>query len=252
MHLLATVLALATAPLPPSLPDPVQPRDSIHWKASGEFAFTDVSGNRSLSLLAAKATLNRVGGHILEASTSFGVRYGRSAGETAVDDYAAGAELRFLPQGVVSPFVSITGARDNIRRVRLRMAVAAGADLNVVREKDAKLALGLALLQDYERIDAAADSAAPAATSLTRLSMRITGTVPLNPSVSLVHRSQLQPVAGDLSDYLFTSETGFRVRLSRVLAIKTTYIFNRDTTPADGVEFRNDRTLTIGLAVGSG
>ena len=39
------------------------------------------------------------------------------------------------------------------------------------------------------------------------------------------------------------------VLLSQRLALQTSFTFNRDATPPEGVVFKNDRTLTVGLVV---
>ncbi len=225
--------------------------EAVHWKSTGEFSFTDVGGNKSLSLLTARAGFGRRGGGVFDLSATAGVRYGRSGGDVAVEDFATGAEVRFLPNGVVSPFVNASGTRDDIRHITVRLAVAAGADLNIVRESDRSVAVGIALLQDYEA-HAGTDSTPPSpASSLTRINFRITGKLPLRPGVSLVHRSTMEPVATDPGDYLFTSETGLRVQVAGSAAIQTTWSFNRDTSPPEGVQFRNDRTLTVGIIIGA-
>jgi putative salt-induced outer membrane protein YdiY len=251
MLLTVAVLVLSLhAPASPAA-DTAQPADATHWKTTAELSFTDVSGNRSLSLLTARAGIGRRGGNDLDMTATFGVRYGRSSGDVAVEDYASGGELRFRPKGVVSPFVNLTGTRDDIRNIAVRIAVAAGADLNLVRQTDRSIAVGVALLQDYESHQGTDSTAASPAVSLTRLNLRVTGKLPLRPGVSLVHRSSLEPVAGDLGDYLLTSETGLRVQVAGSAAVQTTWRFNRDTSPPDGVQFRNDRTLTVGIVIGT-
>ncbi len=231
--------------------DTAETADAAHWKTTGEFSFTDVSGNRSLSLLTARAGFGRHGGGDLDLTATLGVRYGRSSGDVAVEDYATGGELRFRPRGVVSPFVNVSGTRDDIRNIAVRVAVAAGADVNLVHERDRTIAVGLALLQDYESHQGTDTTPASPAVSLTRFNLRITGKLPLRPGVSIVHRSTVEPVAGDLGDYLLTSETGLRVQVAGSAAVQTTWRFNRDTSPPEGVQFRNDRTLTVGIVLGT-
>lgn len=244
---------LAAALLRGGLPrgDTAETADAAHWKTTGEFSFTDVSGNRSLSLLTARAGFGRHGGGDLDLTATLGVRYGRSSGDVAVEDYATGGEMRFRPKGVVSPFVNVSGTRDDIRNIAVRVAVAAGADLNLVHERDRTIAVGLALLQDYESHQGTDSTPASPAISLTRFNLRVTGKLPLRPGVSIVHRSTVEPVAGDLGDYLLTSETGLRVQVAGSAAVQTTWRFNRDTSPPDGVQFRNDRTLTVGIVLGT-
>jgi putative salt-induced outer membrane protein YdiY len=253
MLLMTALLALASGVAPASAGDTAQTvqADAAHWKTTGEFSFTDVAGNRSLSLLTARAGFGRTGGGELDMTATIGVRYGRSSGDVAVEDFATGGELRFLPKGTISPFVNASGTRDDIRRIAVRVAVAAGADLNLVSETNRSVSVGVALLQDYEAHQGTDTTAASPATSLTRFNFRVTGKLPLRPGVSIVHRSTMEPVADDLGDYLLTSETGLRVQVAGSAAIQTTYRFNRDTSPPEGVQFRNDRTLTVGILIGA-
>lgn len=224
---------------------------SAHWRASGTLSVTDVSGNKTLSLFTSAVQVSRVGGRSLGLSVALGARYGRSAGEVAVEDFTSGAELRFLPQGRVTPFVAATALRDDVKRIRVRLAASSGADLNVVRDSIRRVAVGFALLQDYELTggDPALAGAPDSSATRTRLSFRLTGTIPLRPGVAIEHKSLFEPVSSDIHDYLFSTQTAIRVLLTRRLALQTSYQFNRDTTPPEGVLFRNDRTLTVGLTV---
>jgi len=249
--LLTLIAAVSLLRAGPPRGDTAGTPEAPHWKTTGEFSFTDVSGNRSLSLLTARAGFGRRGGDALDLTATLGVRYGRSSGDVAVEDYATGGEMRFRPKGVVSPFVNVSGTRDDIRNIAVRIAVAAGADVNLAHERDRTLSVGLALLQDYESHQGTDSTPASPATSLTRFNLRITGKLPLRPGVSIVHRSTVEPVAGDLGDYLLTSETGLRVQVAGSAAVQTTWRFNRDTSPPDGVQFRNDRTLTVGIVLGT-
>jgi hypothetical protein len=260
MHLLAAVLLVAApvAPLasaasvdtgaPATTAAPAAP---VHWTGRGSLSVTDVSGNKTLSLLTTRLEVKRTGGRSLGLTMSLGARYGRSGGETAVQDFAGGVETRFLPTGRVSPFVATTMLRDDVKRTLVRVAASSGADLNVLRDTVRRVALGLALLQDYELTqgDPTIVDAPDLSASRTRFSVRLSGTVPVRAGVALDHRTQFEPVADALDDYLLTTETAVRVLLSRRLAFQTTYQFNRDTTPPEGVLFRNDRTLTVGLTV---
>ena len=158
--LLTAIIAMSLLRGSPPRGDTAQTADAPQWKTTGEFSFTDVSGNRSLSLLTARAGFGRHGGDDLDLTATLGVRYGRSSGDVAVEDYAIGGEMRFRPRGVVSPFVNVSGTRDHIRNIAVRVAVAAGADLNLVHESERTIAVGLALLQDYESHQGADSTAA--------------------------------------------------------------------------------------------
>ena len=100
---------LAAAPLPQ------ETADTSLWHAVSELSFTDVAGNRSLSLLSTRLTVAREDPERLDLTASIGVRYGRSEGELAVADYTASTEARLRPSQRVSPFVSLAVNRDDVR-----------------------------------------------------------------------------------------------------------------------------------------
>jgi hypothetical protein len=229
-----------------------QPRDSTpsgHWSATGELSFTDMAGNKSLSLLTAGLGARRVNDTHYEVILTSAASYGRSDGSVAVASVQGELNLRFRPARQVSPFLRTTAAHDAIRNLNVRLSVAAGAEMNVIADGPSSVTLGVAMLQDYESRALPEGSTDPAAVSSTRLNLQFRGATPLRPGVLVTHSSQLEPVAGDLDDYLLTSRTSLKVALTDALAFQTTYTFNRDATPPPGVEFRNDRTLTTGLVV---
>ncbi len=230
-------------------PAVAQVPDAPIWRAVGELAFTDVSGNRALSLLSSKITVTRTDPKRIQLSASAGLRYGRAEGELAVADYSGSLEAKLRPLRSISPFVSLAANRDDIRALAIRAAISMGADFNIVSDSSVQLAVGLALLQDYEAIGRTLENPNPARRSLTRFNLRTRAGFPLRQGVMLRHQSMLQPVIQHFDDYLLTTETGVAVLLSERLALQTSFTFNRDATPPEGILFKNDRTLTVGLIV---
>lgn len=240
----AAVLLVASA-----APAASQQPDSTGWRASGELSFTDVSGNKDLSLLATTLEVDRRGGAAYAATGSAAVRYGKSEGELAAKSAIGTAELRLRPLAVISPFVSASAERDEVRRLLVRLAGSVGADVNLVRGEERRLALGGAILQDYERRDPVEGGLEDPTVSRTRLTARLTARLPLRTGITLDHESRIEPATVDFSDYLLRSRTALRAVLSSRLAFQTTYLLTRDNQPPEGVAFKDDRTLTVGLVV---
>jgi hypothetical protein len=226
-----------------------QTADSTSWRASGELSFTDVSGNKDLSLLATTLTVNRDGGAAYDANGTAAVRYGKSEGELAAKSAIGTAEVRLRPLELLSPFVIVSAERDEVRRLLVRLAGSAGVDVNIVRGDEQRLSLGGAVLQDYERRDPLAGSDEDPTVSRTRLTLRLTGRTPLREGISLEHESRVEPATVDFADYLLRSRTSLRAVLSSRLAFQTSYLYTRDNIPPEGVAFKDDRTLTVGLVV---
>jgi hypothetical protein len=248
MHLWATALALLL-PVTATAAEPVDSTPHGHWSASGELSFTDIAGNKSLSLLTTGLGAKLEQDSHYEVSLTGSAQYGRSDGDVAVASVNGEFNLRFRPTRRISPFVRTTGAHDAIRNLNVRLSMAAGAEFNVITDGPSSVTVGLAMLQDYESRALPEGSTDPASVSSTRFNLQFRGSTPLRPGVLISHTSQLEPVAGNLDDYLLSSRTSLKVALTDALAFQTSYSFNRDATPPPGVTYRNDRTLTTGLVV---
>ncbi len=237
--------AVVTAPAPPAAVAPVA---TPGWSATGEFSYTDVTGNTSVALLASGFTLKRVRDERYELELGGLVRYGEADGAATVENYAGSARVRFAPAGAVSPYVSAGWQRDVVRGIRARFAAQAGAEANLVRAAKARrLALGLALLRDVESRSLPPGSLEPETVSRSRLSATFTLQVPLRDGVSFEHRMLMEPATSDFEDYFFLSRTAVRVGLTRVVALQTSFQFDRDNIPPPGVAFRDERTLSAGI-----
>ena len=230
-------------------PAAAQSADSTGWRASGELSFTDVSGNKDLSLLATTLTVDRHGGTAYDANGTAAVRYGKSDGDLAAKSAIGTAEIRLRPFELFSPFAIVSAERDEVRRLLVRLAGSVGVDVNLVRQAEQRLSIGGAVLQDYERRDPVEGSIEDPTGSRTRLTLRVTGRTPLREGISLEHDSRVEPATVDFSDYLLRSRTALRAVLSSRLAFQTSYLFTRDNSPPEGVSFKDDRTLTVGLVV---
>jgi hypothetical protein len=239
------VLALfSPAPLRAEIND-----STAHWSATAELSYTDVSGNKTLSLLSSGVGFRRTGGRIFELAALAGMRYGKSNGSVAAENYEAELNTRFRPASWVSPFFYTKGTRDPIRNIDIRVSAAAGAELNLAQPSENRVSLGLAVLEDYERRLLPAGSTDPQSITMTRFNLRVVARPVLRKGLTAEHRTQFEPVASDFGDYLFTSQTSLRVLLTGGLALQTSYQYNFDSTPAPGVTSRSDRSITTGLIV---
>lgn len=225
------------------------PADSgAHLIATGELSYSDASGNTNLALLGSRIGLKRLAPGS-ELSTVVGMRYGKQEGDVAAENYSAEINARFRPMEWVSPFFYAKGYRDLITNIDLRVAAAAGADLNIIPDREQRVSLGVAVLQDYERRLIPIDSDEPSEVYSTRLNLRLVANPTLRKGITAEHTTQFEPVANDLGNYLFTSRTSLRVLLTGSLALQTSYQYSFDATPAPGVVSRTDRALTTGLIV---
>lgn len=248
----ATV-ALLVCLLPPSLAgaqatppaDPSRPQ----WTVGGELSLTELSGNRSLTLVTSGVNLKRVGvdGATLEALAT--ARYGTSNGDVATENYRAELAARLRPRGRVSPSLRLAATRDPLKGMDLRLALSTGATITLGREGPHELQLGVALLADREYRQLPVGSPLERQVTSTRFDLRFRARLPVRESVTLEHQTVLQPVADDFADYLLSTRAAVQVFLTRQLAFQTSYLLERDATPLPSVTFKEDRTLTVGILV---
>jgi len=222
---------------------------TAHWSGTAELSYTDVSGNKTLSLFSTGLGLRRQGGRVAELAFLAGMRYGKSNGDVAAESYEAEINTRFRPAAWVSPFFYTKASRDLIRNLEVRVAAAAGAEVNLLQPTEQRVSLGVAVLQDYERRLLPEGSTSDRSVSMTRFNLRLVARPVIRKGVTAEHRTQFEPVAGDLGDYLFTTQTSLRVLLTGGLALQTSYQYNYDSSPAPGITSRSDRALTTGLIV---
>jgi hypothetical protein len=216
--------------------------------ATAELSYSDASGNTNLALLGSRLGLKRLSPGS-ELSFIAGMRYGKQDGHVAAESYITEISARFRPMAWVSPFFYAKGTRDLITNIDLRVAAAAGAELNIVPDATQRVSLGLAVLQDYQRRLIPIDSDEPREIYSTRFNLRLVANPTLKKGITAEHITQFEPVADDFGNYLFTSRTALRVLLTGSLALQTSYQFSFDATPAPGVVSRTDRALTTGLIV---
>lgn len=227
------------------------PAPAPGWSGTGEFSYTDVSSTTSTALLSSGFTVRRVRDQRYELEVGGLVRYGQASGDATVENYAGHARMRFEPAGAVSPYLSAGWQRDLVRGIRARFAAQAGAEANLVRGlKDRRLALGLAVLRDVESRSLPPGSAEPETVSRTRYNASFDLQLPLREGVSFEHRMRVEPATDDFEDYFFVARTDVRVGLTRVVALQTSFQFDRDNIPPPGVEFRDVRTLSAGILFG--
>ncbi len=82
----------------------------------------------------------------------------------------------------------------------------------------------------------------------TRLHARLALLHTLRTGVQVEFNAKYQPATAHLWDYLLKVDGALRVSLNSKLSWRTTYTWNRDSTPAPGVQ-ADDRTLTTGLLI---
>lgn len=232
------------APPVPSVrvPAPVPPP----WRFGIEVGFTDVSGNRDLTVFAGTFTAEHQRRDLFIFNTKLEARYGQSNGSRAVDNSAFRLRFDWRPRDRVSPFLGADVERDAIRRIRTRVSGGTGFNFNLVSRDDRRALVALGLIGEVEYRD---PGISPNEVGEVRLHTRASYFNAISRDISVEANAKYQPAVRYLPDYLSAADAVVRARLSRALAFSTRFEWKRDSRPAPGVLSRDDRTLTASLLI---
>jgi len=234
----------ATPPATPAAPAPA-PRPPTPWRLGTEIAFTDISGNRQLQLFQSTVTVARRSPQTFNFDLKLEGRYGESNHQEAAKAAATRVRLDWTARALVSPFLGFDAEYDHIRKIDARISGGMGINFNVVRRDATHATLSTGVVEEYVNY---ASPTSPEHLSDTRYSLRVAYVHTVRPGVQIECNLQHQPAADRLWDYLFKADAALRVALTARLGWRTTYSWNRDSTPASGVK-PDDRTLTTGLLI---
>jgi hypothetical protein len=227
----------------PTAPQTQRPRSP--WRLGTEIAFTDISGNRQLQLFQSTLTVARQSPQTFNFDFKLEGRYGESNHQEAAKSAAARVRLDWTPRALISPFLGLDAEYDHIRKIDGRISGGLGVNLNLVYRDATRSTLSLGLVEEYVRYAA---PTSPREVGDTRFHARLAVLHTLRPGVQLEFNARYQPATARLWDYLFKADGSLRVALTTKLGWRTTYTWNRDSTPAQTVQ-PDDRTLTTGLLI---
>ena len=119
---------------------------------------------------------------------------------------------------------------NNPLNIKLRWLTGAGPRFKILRTNSFVLYSALLYMYEYENV------VKPDLTNKDhRLSTYISFTWKLRDNFSLINTSYYQPKFSDFSDLRFASHTDMKIRISRHLAYKLSYIFTFDSAPAETI-----------------
>jgi putative salt-induced outer membrane protein len=244
--LLPAVIAFAGLARPAPALAQAQPQEVDRWQGTAEFTLTDASGNQDLRVLTTAFMVRHRIPDLLGLELRLQARYGSSEGERVAESYRGSLNLDLLPAGRWSPFVHSTAEHDPFRRLDVRINSGAGARYRLYRAGNrGEAAVSLAMLHSYESLMATTSSPG-SQTEFARWSFQLTGRQQFGNGVTVTHSTHYQPVYDELGDYLLNIDTGLKVLLTRRVALSISHEFDRDSTPAAGVQ-RDDRLFKTGV-----
>jgi len=221
---------------PPPVPPP--------WVFGIEGGFTDIGGNTSLQVFNGAFTVVHKLTTLYVLNMRVEARYGRSDSVVAASNAAAHLRFNWRPRAGVSPFASVDLESDEIQKIDSRLTGASGLNFNVAPREDRHTTISIGLAADLASYFA---HVVPNSMTDIRYQVSFATLQPLSAGAAFEGNAQIQPTTTQLDDYLATMDLAMRITITRTLAFRTRYDWKRDSTPAEGVLSKDDRSFTVSL-----
>ena len=246
----AAVLALSVATASPFDLRAQEAEEAESWKADVGLSVTSSGGNENLTLIVTELGLTHLRSRQYELNLGTRLRYGRSEGQDVAQNVRGDISLDLFPEAGWSPFLFSTAETDPFKKLDARVNTGVGMKRTFWRREWDEVSLSGAVLHSYEDVDIApADSVVGhGITRSARWSWRGRARRELSQGTRAEQVVFFQPAWNHIADYLLEAQSSVRVALTRSLAFTATFLFNRDSTPAEDVE-PDDWSVAVGLSL---
>ena len=212
------------------------------WRVLLDIAYSGSSGNQNLSFLDAGMGITRLETDVAEFELTARGRSGTDDGVRVAESYMASLRADAFPLDRWSPFVFASAERDRFKQLDLRSNAGGGIKYTFLREEDTEVSISLAALHNREDFRLADE---PTRTD-GRFSWRFKGDHELRDGVRVQNVSFYQPVFDAFDDYVIQSESRLAVQVFSMLAVSTSYVYQRDSTPPADV-LPDDHHVKLGV-----
>lgn len=223
--------------------------ESESWRAEAGLALTSSGGNENLTVITTEFGITHLETERYEMALGGRFRYGRSEGEDVAQNLRGTANVDLYPEAGWSPFLFATAEQDPFRKLDVRLNSGGGLKRTFWRDEWDEVSLSTAMLYSYENLDVMpADSVGDGITQTARWSVRSRARRRLGEGSRVEQIVYFQPAWNYVEDYLLESESSVRVALTQSLAVTSTLLYSRDSTPALDVD-PDDWSIAVGLSM---
>lgn len=223
------------------------PEEAERWNAEAGLSLNASGGNEDLTVFTTNAAISHLLTDVFELSLNARFRYGQSGGEKVAENLRGETNFDLWPEARWSPFLFATAEKDPFKSLDARLNGGLGAKRTFWQDGWSEVSLSGAVLYSYENL-AVHDSLGTGITQTARWSWRGRGRMEIGASSRLEQTVFYQPAWDEFSDYQLESITAGRFALSDQLAITTTLLYQRDSTPAPDVK-PDDYSIAVGLSM---
>lgn len=217
------------------------------WSADLGLSVNGSGGNERLTVITTELGLTHLETDRYELGLNTRARYGRSEGSEVARNVRGALNADFGPGRRWSPFVFATAEHDRFRRLDLRLNGGGGVKRTFWRDGWSEVSLSGAVLYSYEEL-VLEDGVGSGVSHTARWSWRGRGRRQVREGTRVEQVVFFQPAWDRVGDYLVEAQTSGRVALSQSLALTTSFLYQRDSTPAPDVA-PDDWAIAIGLSI---
>ncbi len=242
---LSAALILSVAP---SLSAQDQAAEEPLWHGILDLAVTSASGNEQLTVVTSDVRLSRTITNVVEIIASGRNRYGESGDAVVARNVKGALRFNFRPQGSWAPSLFADAEHDPIKRLDLRLNAGGGAQYTFARSDAREAILSGAVLYSYENLSPPEGSTMEGTVEeRARWKWEFGGRQRISEGMELTQATQYQPVWDRASDYLLETETALRIRVTENLALTVSHLYQRNSTPPEGV-VADDQVVKLGVS----
>lgn len=229
----------------PEVPD--EPEDPDRWGTEVGFVLNTSGGNERLTVLTTHVGFTHLETSAYEADVGVRFRYGRSEGVEVARNLRGSTTLDLGPSASWSPFLFATAENDPHKKLEARLNGGSGVKRTFWKDGWNEASLSGAVLYSYENLEVEALEE-DGVSETARWSWRGRARRDFTEGRRFEQVVYYQPEWDDYGDYLLEARTTGRWSLTESLAFTTTFLYERDSTPAPSVG-PDDWSLAVGLTV---
>lgn len=229
-------------------PARVDAQEQDAWQAQLELGFNGASGNSSFSVLRTGGSLKHLRTDVAEFEWTALVRYGKNEERVISDDQRTSLKFDWHPQSTFSPFVFVTAARDNIRKIDAKVDGGAGAKWTFLERGESSMSLSAAAVWNYENYQVAPGSGEDPSKGSFRGSTRLKFDHKFASGATFGHVTFWQPDVSDLGDYDIEMTNSLSTTLLSRLSLSIEHEYLHDEVPPPGVK-KDDQKFAVVLRI---
>lgn len=223
------------------------PEEVDRWSGEIGLSVNGSGGNEELTVITNEVRLTHLQTEWYELDFRGRLRYGRSEGTEVARSVRGAINAELRPADPWSPFLFATAEHDRFRRLDVRLNSGAGAKRTFWRDGWNDVSLSGAVLYSHERLEVP-DTVGTGITNTARWSWRGRARRQIQEGTRVEQVVFYQPEWDRLDDYLLEAQTSARVALSQSLALISSFLYQRNSTPAPEVA-PDDWSVTVGLSL---